>query len=61
MTCITTCAECGALYEEYSEEEANSPNRQCRACYDRKENNYWRNMSWQERQGWMRAQDEGCD
>lgn len=25
------------------------------------EDSYWRNMSWQERQGWMRARDEECD
>lgn len=33
MPCITNCLRCGKTYEEESEEEANSPNRQCLACF----------------------------
>lgn len=32
---ITTCPQCGALYEERSEEEANSPDRSCMRCAGR--------------------------
>lgn len=33
MACITTCLKCGKGYEECSEEEANSPDRMCPACW----------------------------
>lgn len=31
---ITTCTRCQALYEETSEEEANSPTRECFTCFN---------------------------
>lgn len=30
---ITTCPKCGKCYEEQSEEEANSPSRECMDCW----------------------------
>lgn len=33
MSAITTCPKCGSLYQESSEEEANSPTRECTKCY----------------------------
>jgi hypothetical protein len=33
MPNITTCPECGALYEAGSEEQANEPGRLCRRCF----------------------------
>lgn len=33
MAHITTCTQCGKLYEESSEEYANEPNRLCLACW----------------------------
>ena len=32
---ITSCPRCGRLYEEASEEQANSPNRCCLDCFNR--------------------------
>ena len=34
MPHITGCLTCGKLYEEVSEEQANSPYRKCNACWD---------------------------
>lgn len=34
MPNITTCLKCGKVYEESSNEEANSPYRRCLACWD---------------------------
>lgn len=38
---ITNCPKCGTCYEEQSEEEANSPKRECMDCWmkDRTEEN----------------------
>lgn len=33
MSYITTCTECGALYEEASREAADSPARLCLRCF----------------------------
>jgi hypothetical protein len=33
MANITTCPECGSLYEAGSEEQANEPGRLCRRCW----------------------------
>jgi hypothetical protein len=33
MANITTCPECGDLYEAGSEEQANEPGRLCRRCW----------------------------
>lgn len=33
MPCITTCAKCGKLYEESSDENANRPDRMCPPCW----------------------------
>ena len=33
MANITTRTNCGSLYEEKSEEEANDPNRMCLHCF----------------------------
>lgn len=38
MANVTTCTECGKLYEEQSEEGANDPNRMCLGCFDRASN-----------------------
>lgn len=35
MACITTCTNCGSLYEDSSEESANDPNRLCMSCFDK--------------------------
>lgn len=35
MANITTCSNCGHLFEASSEEEANGPNRLCLTCFDK--------------------------
>lgn len=37
MSHITTCTECGRLYEEFSEESSNAPERICATCWCRRE------------------------
>lgn len=37
MPNITTCPECGELYEAGSEEQANEPDRRCHRCWKKKQ------------------------
>jgi hypothetical protein len=38
MPHITTCSVCGCCYEETSEELANTPVRECVACWNERQN-----------------------
>lgn len=38
MACITTCSNCGHLFEAGSEEEANEPGRLCLTCFHKAAN-----------------------
>lgn len=41
MANIATCPRCATLYEAHSEEETNSPTRQCRGCTARDTATHW--------------------